>query len=64
MAANQQTKTGKSFIPFLIVLYAGAFVGGFNENLLNMALVSIAARAPCKRDRHETRRHHSRRLDA
>lgn len=42
MAADQQTKTGKSFIPFLIVLYASAFVGGFNENLLNMALVSIS----------------------
>lgn len=64
MAANQQTKTGKSFIPFLIMLYAGAFVGGFNENLLSMALVYIAARPPCKRDRHETRHHHSRWLDA
>lgn len=43
MAADQSKKTGASFIPFLIVLYAGAFVGGFNENLLNMALVSISS---------------------
>ena len=31
----------KSFVPLLVVLYASAFLAGFNENLMNMALVSI-----------------------
>ena len=37
--AEQQQKS--SPIALLVVLYAGAFVGGFNENLVNMALVPI-----------------------
>ena len=32
---------GKGGLALLVVLYAGAFVGGFNENLANMALVPI-----------------------
>ena len=33
----------KSNIPVLAIMFASAFVGGFNENLVNMALVSIMA---------------------
>lgn len=32
---------GKSLVMLLIVLYASAFLAGFNENLVNMALMSI-----------------------
>ncbi len=32
---------GKTPLMLLCVLYAGAFLGGFNENLMNMALVSV-----------------------
>ena len=32
---------GKKTMPFLAVLYTGAFIAGFNENLMNMALISI-----------------------
>ena len=32
---------GKSLVMLLVVLYASAFLAGFNENLVNMALVSI-----------------------
>ena len=34
-------KQGKGGLALLVVLYAGAFMGGFNENLANMALVPI-----------------------
>lgn len=34
---------GKSFVLLLSVLYGSAFLAGFNENLVNMALVSIMA---------------------
>ncbi len=36
----QQNKT---LVPLLVVLYGSAFLGGFNENLMNMALMSIMA---------------------
>ena len=32
---------GKSLVMLLVVLYASAFLAGFNENLVNMALMSI-----------------------
>ena len=32
---------GASYVPLLGVLYAAAFLAGFNENLVNMALMSI-----------------------
>ena len=32
---------GKSLVALLVVLYASAFLAGFNENLVNMALMSI-----------------------
>ena len=32
---------GKSLVMLLVVLYASAFLAGFNENLMNMALVSV-----------------------
>lgn len=32
---------GKNTLPLLIVLYCSAFIAGFNENLMNMALISI-----------------------
>ncbi|MDO4442987.1 MAG: multidrug MFS transporter, partial [Slackia sp.] len=32
---------GKSLVMLLGVLYGGAFLAGFNENLVNMALMSI-----------------------
>ena len=31
----------KNFVPLLATMYAGAFVAGFNENLVNVALMSI-----------------------
>ena len=31
----------KSLVPLLVVLYGSAFLAGFNENLMNMALMSI-----------------------
>ena len=31
----------KSLVPLLVALYGGAFLAGFNENLMNMALMSI-----------------------
>ena len=31
----------KSFVPLLATVYAGAFMAGFNENLVNVALMSI-----------------------
>ena len=34
---------GASYVPLLVVLYASAFVAGFNENLVNMGLMSIMA---------------------
>ena len=34
---------GKSLVMLLCVLYGGAFLAGFNENLVNMALMSIMA---------------------
>ncbi len=34
---------GRSLIALLCVMYGGAFLGGFNENLVNMALVSVMA---------------------
>lgn len=34
---------GKSFMPLLAVLYGSAFLAGFNENLVNTALISIMA---------------------
>lgn len=34
---------GKSFVMLLSVLYGSAFLAGFNENLVNMALLSIMA---------------------
>ena len=34
---------GKSLVMLLVVLYASAFLAGFNENLVNMALMSIMA---------------------
>ena len=36
-----EEKQQKKTLALLVVLYAGAFVGGFNENLVNMALVPI-----------------------
>ena len=30
---------GKSLVMLLVVLYASAFLAGFNENLVNMALM-------------------------
>lgn len=33
----------KSLVPLLVVLYGSAFMAGFNENLMNMALMSIMA---------------------
>ena len=32
---------GASYVPLLGVLYAAAFLAGFNENLVNMGLMSI-----------------------
>lgn len=32
---------GKPLVMLLVVLYASAFLAGFNENLVNMALVSV-----------------------
>lgn len=32
---------GKALVALLCVMYGGAFLGGFNENLVNMALVSV-----------------------
>ena len=34
---------GKPLVLLLLVLYGAAFLAGFNENLVNMALVSIMA---------------------
>ena len=34
---------GKPLVLLLSVLYGSAFIAGFNENLVNMALVSIMA---------------------
>lgn len=34
---------GRSLAALLCVMYGGAFLGGFNENLVNMALVSVMA---------------------
>ncbi len=33
----------KSLVPLLVVLYGSAFLAGFNENLMNMALMSLMA---------------------
>ncbi len=41
MATKAADTNEKPIIGFLAVLYASAFLGGFNENLLNMALVPI-----------------------
>ena len=38
---NQELSTKKSPIPMLAVLYGSAFVAAFNENTVNVALVSI-----------------------
>lgn len=37
----ENAEQGRNDIALLTVLYIGAFLGGFNENLVNMALVSI-----------------------
>lgn len=34
-------KQNNSLVPLLVVLYGSAFLAGFNENLMNMALMSI-----------------------
>ena len=36
-------KMGKHLVPLLVALYGGGFLAGFNENLVNMALLSIMA---------------------
>ena len=40
-ASPAGTKSGASYVALLAVLYAAAFLAGFNENLVNMGLMSI-----------------------
>lgn len=40
-ASATGAKPGASYVPLLAVLYAAAFLAGFNENLVNMGLMSI-----------------------
>ncbi len=40
-ASTSGTKSGASYVTLLAVVYAAAFLAGFNENLVNMGLMSI-----------------------